>query len=505
MDPVRHLITAFPVNAFRPRTWCIRFLLGCFLLGPASRGSANDILEQTNAGPVQTNYSTKLSDAYGIGWWIWTNQTFDQQTCRFWRSFEVPRSGVINYARIRMTADNSYRLFLDGREIGKGGEWRSLNEYNVTSVLGPGPHTLAVEAFSDYGPAGIVFGLHIELSSGRVMEILSDEKWRIIPDTEKHWDTVKRAEASWPVATVIAPFGEASWKQASARILQGPPLHPIIIRFWQTAWFQITLITVCAIAILISFYSMSQLASQSKAQQFLQRERVRIARDIHDDVGARLSHLVLLGERAQRTHSSNPEARAQFDQICEQTREVLGAIDEVVWTVNSRRDTVRDFETYVCNYAETFLQSTAIRCRSEVDADIREGSFDLAIRRNLFLAIKEAINNAAKYSQATELFLRIRLQGNELIVVVEDNGKGFNPARANRSRNGLSNMTQRIIEVGGNCKITSSAGQGCRIEFRTPLVHSRDSSPWWNRFGKSKPAGGPLEEKEIRVGAIAES
>jgi signal transduction histidine kinase len=188
---------------------------------------------------------------------------------------------------------------------------------------------------------------------------------------------------------------------------------------------------------------------------------------------------VLLGERAQRNHASDPQAQAQFSQISEETREVLAAIDEVVWCVNSRRDTVRDFETYVCNYAEAFLQSTSIRCRSEVEADIPEVPCDLAIRRNLFLAIKEALNNAAKYSEATDLFLRIHLDGKELVVVVEDNGKGFEPARVNSQRNGLTNMSQRIVELGGRCVIVSRPGEGCRIEFRTPLVHSSDTSGWW--------------------------
>ena len=446
-----------------------------------------------------------MSTTYGVGWWIWTDQVFDQQTCRFWRAFEIPRSSVVTYARIRMTADNSYRLFLDGREIGKGGEWRSLNEFNVTPLLEPGPHILAVEAFSDYAAAGMIFGLHMELSNGRVIEIPSDKKWRIVPEGVEHWESKKIAEANWAAATVIAPYGEGHWKQTSSRIIQGPPLHPIVLAFWQKAWFQITLLSVCSIAVLISVYLMSQLASQSKAQQFLQRERARIARDIHDDVGARLSHLVLLGERAQRNQSPDKETQTQIGQICERTREVLGAIDEVVWTVNSKRDTIRDFETYVCNYAETFLQTTAIRCRSEVDADIPEGAFDLAIRRNLFLAIKEAINNAAKYSKATELFLRIHLQGKELVVIVEDNGKGFDPAQASNVRNGLSNMSQRIVELGGQCKITSRPGNGCRIEFKTPLVHSNNSSPWWSRLFKRKQMEQLADAKQINPTAPAGS
>jgi signal transduction histidine kinase len=513
MERFRNLKSALPFLILDWQKCASGFVFFLILTGSLLNISAQEKPTASNGAEMRpsifTNFwpdsSTKLSATYNVGWWIWSAQTYDQQTCRFWRAFEIPRSAAVTYARIRMTVDNSYRLFLDGREIGKGGNWSSLNEFNVTPLLDSGAHTLAVDCFSDYSAAGMIFGLHIELSNGRVIEILSDKNWRVVPNTEEKWQTRKVADANWPAATVIAPYGEAHWKQTSARIIQAPSLHPIVLAFWQKAWFQITLLCVCSIAVLISVYLMSQLASQSKAQQFLQRERARIARDIHDDVGARLSHLVLLGERAQRAQSPDRETQLQLDQICERTREVLGAIDEVVWTVNSKRDTIRDFETYVCNYAETFLQSAGIRCRSEVETDIPEGAFDLAIRRNLFLAIKEAINNAAKYSGATELFLRIHLQGKELVVIVEDNGKGFDPARANSNRNGLTNMSQRIVELGGQCKIISRPGNGCRVEFKTPLVHSRNASPWWSRLFKNERAKSFEEKAKLRTTIESES
>ena len=136
---------------------------------------------------------------------------------------------------------------------------------------------------------------------------------------------------------------------------------------------------------------------------------------------------------------------------------------------------------YVCNYAEEFLRTTNIRCRVEVNAEPLDIPFDLAIRRNLFLAIKEALNNAARHSGATELILQIRPEGEEMRAVVEDNGKGFNPEAAKGERNGLSNMVQRAAEVGGSCKITSRPGAGCRIEFTTPLrLSSLRRLRWWH-------------------------
>ena len=100
-------------------------------------------------------------------------------------------------------------------------------------------------------------------------------------------------------------------------------------------------------------------------------------------------------------------------------------------------------------------------------------AFNLPLRRNLLMAVKEALHNAAKHSHATELTLRIRCQGQALLVVVQDNGRGFDPALASSDRNGLTNMTQRMDELGGRCQITSQPGQGCSVELFMPLVNSR--------------------------------
>jgi nitrate/nitrite-specific signal transduction histidine kinase len=115
-------------------------------------------------------------------------------------------------------------------------------------------------------------------------------------------------------------------------------------------------------------------------------------------------------------------------------------------------------------------------------------AFDLPFRRSLLLAVKEAINNAAKHSGATELLLQIRRQGHGLMVAVQDNGRGFDPAQPRDERNGLNNMAQRLAEVGGTCKITSQPGQGCRVEFHIPVIQMRRRS-WWSRwnFGNSRP------------------
>jgi len=173
--------------------------------------------------------------------------------------------------------------------------------------------------------------------------------------------------------------------------------------------------------------------------------------------------------------------------MCEEARGLLATMDEILWAVNPQRDTLRDFSAYVCKYAQRFLNPTPIQCLLEVEPDISAASFGLPLRRSLFMAIKESLNNAVKYSEATELRLKIQWQNQRLIVVVEDNGKGFDPETVTPDRNGLTNMAQRMSEVGGSCLVISQPGQGCRVEFSIP-VKPRHPWPWiWNTGRFSEP------------------
>ena len=368
-------------------------------------------------------------------------------------------------ALIYITVDNSYRLLLDGREIGRGSDWKTISAYDVKSLLSPGEHVLAVDAFNDRLAAGLIFGMEIRMDGRPSLEIFSDESWSVVPLQEKNWATAKHAADSWDSAVIEGKINSAPWKPWPYAVVSMPPIQPIELRFWQTPWFQVAMLTLLGATMLCSLWLMTQLAAQSKARRFLEVERARIARDIHDDLGAQLTQLVLQGEVAQSEQPSESPARAQFDQLCERARDISRAMGEIVWAINSRRDTVRDFAAYVCKYAASFLSNTSIRCRLDVEPEIPEIPFDLPTRRNLFLAVKEALNNAAKHSGADELFVRVRCLGERVIVIVEDNGRGFDSQQCSRAGNGLDNMVQRMNQTGGICSIISQPGAGCVATF----------------------------------------
>jgi signal transduction histidine kinase len=433
--------------------------------------------------------SLVMDPTYHVGSWIWKSPMADRQHCWFWKAFEVPSNASVSKARLRITADNAYEVFLNGDKIGQGADWRRLTEYDLTLLLRPGLHVLAVQAFNEVGAAGLLAGIRVDLDDGRTIEIPSDSSWRIVPEDQKGWRKKSSPQSDWPAARVVASLHEHPGFPARPQVLFPSALQPTVIRFWQRGWFQITMLTISAIAVVFYFRLLARLALQSKAQQMLQRERARIARDIHDDLGAGLTQLVLLGETEQREALANPEARAKFERISDAGRRLLQSIDEVVWLVNSQRDSLQDFEAYICRYAENFLRASSVRCRLDVDAEVPQFNFSLAARRSLFLVVKEALNNAVRHSGATEVALTIQVVDGKVRVSIRDNGKGFDLSKAKPERNGLTNMTERMNEVGGECRMTSQPGKGCRVELIVPLRDRENGLRAWLR-NRKKPGRG---------------
>jgi signal transduction histidine kinase len=451
--------------------------------------------EKKEITPDASDSYTSLTN--GLGSWIWAEKTFDRQTCQLWKSFEIPAGSSVAKARLLVTVDNEFTLYLDGRELGRGAEWRELFDFDLTPLMSPGRHVLAVSGYNSAFAAGMILGLQVVLADGRIIEVRSDPSWRIVPEGTSGWKTKTEASPAWPVAIIVGAMGVSPRWATPANVDMMPTLQPIKIFFWQTGWFQITLLSICGLVILISLRLMSQLALHRKERRLLLQERARIAREIHDDIGSRMSQLVLHGEVAQSSLPAGSEMSLQLVRICEEARGLLSTMDEILWAVNPRRDTLRDFAAYVCNYAEEFLRPTLIQCLFEVDPEMSAAAFDLPLRRSLLMAIKETLNNAVKHSGATELRLKIQWQGQQLVVVVQDNGKGFDPAVVKSERNGLTNMAQRMNELEGRCQVSSQPGKGCRVEFSIPLKHPR-RSPWaW--IWTAKKNSGPTNNETSNV------
>jgi signal transduction histidine kinase len=458
------------------------FLLAWFLVPVRFAGAQSNVADTAeNRMETADSYASPTN---GLGSWIWEERTVDNQTCQFWNTFEIPAAGKVAKARLKMTADNQFALFLDGQKLGRGVEWREIYVFDLTQMLTPGRHVLAVECYNGAFFAGMLFGLRVDLADGRSIEVKSDNSWRVVPLGVRRWETQTEAKPDWPAATIIAPFGGKPWWTVPDAIIMMPPLQLTRVYFWQTGWFQVSLFAVCLLVILVSFWLMTQLAFHRKERLLLRGERARIARDIHDDMGARMTQLVVHGEVTQNELPADSEIRPQLTWICEEVRGLLSTMDEILWAVNPQRDTLCDFADYVCNYAQEFLKPTRIQCLFAVAPEMPAAALNLPLRRSLLLAIKESLNNAVKHSEATELHLRMQWQGRRLVVVVQDNGKGFDKQAVTPGRNGLTNLAERLSELDGSCSITSQPGNGCRVEFSIPL--KRPFRPVWSRISKAR-------------------
>jgi len=207
---------------------------------------------------------------------------------------------------------------------------------------------------------------------------------------------------------------------------------------------------------------------QTERQRELEIERARIARDLHDDLGATLTQIRFLSALESRDSQVPEGTRERMGQISEKSHEMVASLDEIVWAVNPVNDTMPHLANYLCHFAGEFFRPTAIRCRLDVDDNLPQASFTSEVRHNLYLAVREAMNNVSKHSKATEAWLRIRFQQSELRVTVEDNGCGFNLTSA-LSGEGLVNMRQRLEKIGGHFEIKTRPGSGTICQFRLPI------------------------------------
>ena len=207
----------------------------------------------------------------------------------------------------------------------------------------------------------------------------------------------------------------------------------------------------------------------------MERERTRIAQDLHDEMGAKLCRISFLSEHARRGELPPAEMQDQITSISDASREVLHSLDEIVWAVNPQNDTLEHVASYIGQYAEDYFNMTGIQCEQEIPAQLPPHPLSSQQRHNLFLATHEAFTNILKHSGATHAKVSMALDAGIFDIDITDDGKGFD-LQAVRSKtdsstagDGLSNMRLRLNAIGGRCHIESSGGKGTHIKFIVPL------------------------------------
>jgi len=301
--------------------------------------------------------------------------------------------------------------------------------------------------------------------------------------------------------------------------------------FWQTWWFM----GLAAAGLLGSVAGGARIVEKRKLQRrlkgleqerLLERERTRIAQDLHDEMGAKLCRINFLSAHARRNSAVPHDMRQQIAAISDDSREVLQSLDEIVWAVNPQNDSLEHVASYIGQYAQNYFQETGIECALDIPSRVPPHPLSSQCRHHLFLAVHEAFTNILKHSGATRAKVTITYSPTLFEIIVADNGKGFvaptapalrsapvgsvplgsapvgsapalglssspntqlpeaptSAARASsiaappdgrlrgESGNGLLNMSQRLASLGGQCHIESAPGQGAVIRFVFPFT-----------------------------------
>ncbi|GDY19797.1 hypothetical protein LBMAG56_11420 [Verrucomicrobiota bacterium] len=265
-----------------------------------------------------------------------------------------------------------------------------------------------------------------------------------------------------PITFEGKPAGDVS----TTRIVVVPPFYET-----KTFWF----VTAAGAGLLIAAAArqftrrrMQRRLDALERERAVEHERSRIARDLHDNLGADLTHLALLSDLALADAGDAAKVRRHFDQIFDLARNLTRQVDEMVWAVNPANDSLKGFVPFLSNYAQNYLLAAGIPCRLDIPAAFPDAPLSSTQRHHLFLTVKEALHNIVKHSHATEAWLRIRKDDHRLKVVVEDNGRGI--AEPAAIGDGTGNMQQRIATIGGTFERISEPGKGTRISLSLPLA-----------------------------------
>jgi signal transduction histidine kinase/ligand-binding sensor domain-containing protein len=261
------------------------------------------------------------------------------------------------------------------------------------------------------------------------------------------------------------------WSQTGCRL--AVTVQPF---FWQTWWFRLGVVVAFTASVIglvryFSFRRLRQELQRLERQAALQKERGRIARDMHDEVGAKLSRLSLLSALASQQPDMPPSARGEVAEISETARETIRSFEEIVWAVNPKNDSLPNLIHYLCRFAEDFFEGSTVQCAFELPGHIPDVELPTELRHHVFLAAKEALNNVLKHAHARQVRLRLNLAGAGFEIEIADDGRGFasgqSVGRAGTG-NGLGNMRERMENVGGRCELHSPPGQGVRVTLQVP-------------------------------------
>ncbi len=294
-----------------------------------------------------------------------------------------------------------------------------------------------------------------------------DEHWREAGNEQvAHYSQLPPAKYRFRVAVAGS---DGRWHESSQIVA-----FRVVPRIWEIRWVQ-----VLASALLISTIGASVAWNQRRKlrlklermelQQSLEQERRRIARDLHDELGARLTSIALQGDLAMRGEEIPAAAKMEIGSLAARVRQLINATDEVIWTTDPGNDSLPNLVEFLCDYIERFLTPAGIRYRLDVPSDLPPVPVQSQTRHQFLLAVKETLNNTVRHSGAKLLMVRLTITNDTLNFVISDNGAGFDVEHSRSGGNGLVNIRNRMSSVEGRAEITSTPGKGTTTMLIVPL------------------------------------
>ena len=247
----------------------------------------------------------------------------------------------------------------------------------------------------------------------------------------------------------------------------------ILPPWWLTWWFKsIVALVIVGLAFLgIRFYIKRKLELQRvmlERKQAIEKERTRIATDMHDDLGAGLSQIKFLSEAIGMKRQKHLPIEEEVSSIRSFSDEMIDKMGEIVWALNEKNDTLNDLLSYTRSYAVEYLEQNGIKCHVDEPDNIPQLNVSGEFRRNIYLTVKESLHNIVKHAQATEVSIHIEI-GKWLMIKISDNGIGLNNSTPGEFGNGLISMRNRMKELGGSFEIASK--DGTEVRMKAPINH----------------------------------
>ncbi|HWD86946.1 MAG TPA: two-component regulator propeller domain-containing protein [Mucilaginibacter sp.] len=244
--------------------------------------------------------------------------------------------------------------------------------------------------------------------------------------------------------------------------------------FWATWWFRtLSFILVGSVLLIAVRYvlqrNLRERILKLEKEQAVERERNRIARDMHDDLGSGLTKIAILSEVAKTQISSPVHASANLDIISASSRELVDSLQDIIWVLNPKNDSLNSLELYIKEYTESFFEPAGIHYEFDSEGTGVQITLSEEQRRNIFLAVKESCNNILKHANCTKAGVNLKFRNNTLTISVKDNGLGFDLKEVGVFSNGLQNIRNRMNQIGASCHIVSAKNEGTWITLSIPV------------------------------------